>query len=152
MTFELWRRVLMAVLIGVIVFGLGFLFVPDILHGIYGWGVYGAPDAHPAISDDAARYLRLVYAVIGAILVGWGAALLMVAMGSFRRREREGWNIIALSAVVWYVLDTALSLILGFPFNAALNTVFIVGIILPLAATYRHFYGSKRPLAAEQAV
>jgi hypothetical protein len=152
MTFEMWRRVLMAVLIGVIAFGIGFLIAPDFMHGFYGWALYGAPDAQPATSDQAAAYLKLMYAVLGAVLIGWSAALLMVTIGSFRRGEREAWNLIALSVVVWYGIDSALSLALGFPGNAAINTLFLVGFALPLAATFRHFYGSKRPLAAEQAV
>jgi hypothetical protein len=41
---------------------------------------------------------------------------------------------------VWFVLDTALSLVSGFWPNAVLNVVLAVLFAVPLAATYRVFH------------
>ncbi len=83
-----------------------------------------------------AGYIALAHGVLGAVMVGWGAVLLIVLIGPFRRGTREGWLIVAVSVAAWFVPDTALSLATGFWQNAVLNVVVAVLFAVPLAATW----------------
>ena len=58
------------------------------------------------------------------------ANLLIIAFGLF----------MAMSTAGWYVLDTAISLYHGVFFNAALNTLILVLILLPLGFTRQAFF------------
>lgn len=66
--------------------------------------------AGPAsLSADAVSYLTFIYAVLGSVMTGWGATLLAVVAGPFRRLAPEGWKMVAWSLLAWYVPDTVLS-------------------------------------------
>lgn len=90
-------------------------------------------DAEVRAGRSAAEldYVRGLYAVLGAVMVGWIVALVPIARGPIRRRERWAWNLIVSSAVAWFVLDTAASLVF-MPRNAILNLIFIVGFGIAL--------------------
>ncbi len=105
--------------------------------------VYGDPKHIAAFGAEAVEYIALVHAVLGAVMFGWGAALLLVARSLFAHGVREGWQIIAISIAVWFVPDTAFSLWSGFWQNAVLNVVFIVLFAVPLTATYRVFHEAR---------
>ena len=70
-------------------------------------------------------------------MVGWGVALLLIVRGPLRRDLREGWTIVTVSVLAWFLPDTSFSLISGFGQNAVLNLVFLVLFAVPLIATYR---------------
>ena len=93
------------------------------------------PDA--ASSDSFLDYLRLPFAVLGAVMVGWMALLLAVVHGPLRRREPWAWPAVALSLAAWFVLDTGMSLVLGFPAHALFNLVFAIALAVPLIGLRR---------------
>jgi hypothetical protein len=69
------------------------------------------------------------------MLFGWGVAMLLTLRDPFRRGEREGWNLIAIPVLAWFVPDAAFSLRTGVWHNAVLNAVFSI----PLVATRGNF-------------
>lgn len=135
-----WTRWLLTVSAGVVVFGLALVLAPGLTRQGFGLMIYAAPDRITAFGADAAAYISLVHAVLGAVMVGWGVALCLVARGAFRRGEPQAWWIVAASVLAWFVPDTAYSLASGFWPNAVLNLVFALSFALPLAATARHFH------------
>jgi hypothetical protein len=137
---QFWWRWLLVVMIGVIVFALGFIFLPDVMQDFFDKVIFAAPPVTDRFGDEAAHYIKFVNGVLGAVMVGWMTALLPILLRPFRRGEREAWNTVTLSIVIWFVTDSAFSLWMGFPQNAYFNVLFFVLFIIPLAATYRHFY------------
>ncbi len=135
-----WWRWLNAVTIGVIIFAGSFILLPDTLQSLFNLRLYGTTDSSTLYNERAQDYISFIYTILGAVMVGWMIMILFTLYGPFRRGERSGWTAIALSMTVWYVLDTASSLLLGFSFNAILNTVFYILFVIPLAATYREFH------------
>lgn len=133
-----WWRWLLLVTIGVFLFGLGFIFLPDVMQGLFNWMFYGVPEAR--FDAEATHYIKFTYGVLGAVMAGWMAALLSILLRSFRRGEREAWDTIALSMVVWFIIDTPFSLSMGFPQNAIFNVLFLVLFAVPLGATYQQFH------------
>jgi hypothetical protein len=140
-TFSLfWWRWLIAVTIGVMVFGLSMVLAPGLIRQVFSLLVYSSPNHIATFGAGAVAYVSLVHAILGAVMFGWGTALLYVVLGPFRRGSREGWQIIAVSVAAWFIPDTAFSLWSGFWQNALLNLAFAVLLAVPLAATYRVFH------------
>lgn len=92
-----------------------------------------------ASSDDprclpAADYVRLIYGILGSVIVGWMVVLGAIALGSFRRREQWAWWALFSSVAVWFVLDTTMSLALRWPTHAAFNVPFGAALATPIVA------------------
>lgn len=106
------------------------LFVSDAVFDPLG---FGSDDG--GITVEAGRkYLRLIYAVLGAVIVGWMLTIVGIVLGPLRRRERWAWNTVAISAGGWFVLDTGVSVLLGFVGHALFNVAFAAALAAPLAA------------------
>ena len=86
---------------------------------------------------DAASFIKFLTAVMGSVMAGWGTAILCVLALRFRPGNPEAWWAVALSVLVWFIPDTAYSLLAGFWQNALLNTTALVLFVVPLAVTYR---------------
>ena len=113
--------------LGLVVAG---LFLGDQVFDRLGFG----PDDGDIAGDDARQYLRLVYAILGSVIVGWMITIAALVTGPLRRRERWAWWAIAAGVGAWFVLDTGLSLILGFVGHAVFNVMFILALAIPLIA------------------
>jgi len=138
-----WVRWLVTVTLGVMVFGLALVVAPGFAREGFSLLVYGDRHQIATFGTRAAQYIGLVHAVLGAVMFGWGIALLLVVRGLFARGAREGWQIVAVSVAAWFVPDTSFSLWSGFWQNAVLNLVFIVLFAIPLAGTYQGFHRSR---------
>jgi hypothetical protein len=101
----------------------------------FNWAMFGSTANPSSFSPEALDYLRLTFVVMAAVMIGWAALLWFVARGPFRAGEPWAWSALTVSIVGWYVLDSTFSLINGFPENAILNTVFVIGALPPLVAT-----------------
>jgi hypothetical protein len=99
--------------------------------------IYSSAARISEFGEPAVSYIRLVHAVLGAVMVGWGAALLFVLFGTFRENPSIGWKTVTGSVVAWFIPDTMFSLWSGFWQNAILNTVFMVLFAIPLIAIKR---------------
>ena len=91
------------------------------------------------ISGEARDFQKWVYGVLGATLAGWGVFLAFIAHYPFKRREKWAWNCLVTGVLVWFVIDTAISLNFKVYFNAAFNTVLFVAVVLPLWFSRKHF-------------
>ncbi len=131
----LWLRWLQAAVGATILFGLAMALLPEITRQGFGLILYGEAGAVAGFGPEVQPYLRLSHAVMGSLMVGWGLALWLVVQGPFRRGDRLGWNVLAISQVGWYVPDTAVSIATGLWPNAVLNTVFALAYAVPLLAT-----------------
>lgn len=140
---EFWLRWLLVAILGVMAFGLVLVLAPGLTRQGFSLLVYADAEHITKFGADAVAYIALVHAVLGGVMFGWGAALLFVARGPFARGALEGWQIVAVSVVAWFVPDTAFSLWSGFWQNALLNATFIILFAVPLAATYRVFHEKR---------
>lgn len=83
---------------------------------------------------DPGPHLRFSLAVLGAVTVGWSLTLLAAvqAANQLGDQARSVWVLVTGSLVVWYVIDTALSLATGFGLNVIPNTIFLAVFLLPI--------------------
>lgn len=131
-----WFWWLFVAITGVMVFGLSMILSPDLIRRFFGLLLYSSADFMLSTFEPAAvAYITLTHGVLGTVMFGWGAALLLVLSGPFRRGSREGWVILSVSIAAWWVPDTWFSLQMGFWQNAVLNLVFAVLFAVPLIAT-----------------
>jgi len=84
--------------------------------------------------DGASPYgpdVQLTAALLGAVMIGWVIAVL----GLVSAADTVGapaWRTLTLSIVVWYVIDSAISVALGAPLNALSNTGLLVTFLVPI--------------------
>jgi uncharacterized membrane protein YhaH (DUF805 family) len=135
-----WSACLLAVTVGVMLFGLALVFAPGLSRQGFSLLVYADTERIAGFGPHPVAYIELVHAVLGAVMFGWGVALAFIIRRLFARGAPDGWTIVAASVGAWFVPDTAFSLWSGFWQNAALNLVFLVLFAVPLAATYRNFH------------
>jgi hypothetical protein len=139
-----WWRWLVLVSIGVMLFGLSMIVFPDLIEALFNVVAFQNREIDDLFGAEAVHYIQFVYGVLGAVMAGWMIPLLFILFGAFRRGEREGWLAIALSIGLWFVVDTVWSAYMGFWGNVVLNIGFFLLYFVPLAATFRSFYGSFR--------
>ena len=77
-------------------------------------------------------YLLLPYMVLGAVMTGWSFLMLQIVRGPLRDGIAWARTFMIRSLVMWFVLDTGMSLVLGYPTHAIFNSPFVVALGLPL--------------------
>lgn len=134
-----WWRWLVAADIIVIVFGAAQVMLPNLIRQVFSLLVFGSASYIDTFPQDAIRYITLTHAIMGSVMVGWGISMMYTLFTQFRTGEWTGWMSIAAALTLWFIPDTAMSLITGFWQNAVLNVGFILLFAIPLVATYRLF-------------
>lgn len=129
--------------------------------GVFGAVLYGA--AYAATTGPAAAifdlfgkplpaqpdpHLRFAIGLMGAVTLGWAATLyaaFRAAWALYGEAGRAIMRIVLVTAVVWYVIDSAASLANGFTLNAVSNTVLLIALIIPLTASGALWQLKPRP-------
>jgi hypothetical protein len=70
--------------------------------------------------------------VLGAVLAGWTAMMIQIVRGPLRAGSAWALSVLVRSLVLWFVLDTGMSLVLGYPMHALFNVPFAVALAIPL--------------------
>lgn len=130
---SVWDRVLLFVVVAVALYAL-VLVVAGLRLGdaVFDQLGFGPADGH--ILDSQREYVRLVYGILGAAIVGWMITIGAIVAGPLRRREPWAWWAIVAATSVWFLLDTGLSVVLGFAGHALFNVAFAIALAVPLAA------------------
>lgn len=98
---------------------------------LFSWFGFGPEES---IDTDAVRdYLLLPYMVLGAVMAGWALLMIQVVHGPLRDDSPWAWVFLVRSLLLWFVLDTGMSIVLGHPRHALFNLPFAVALGIPLA-------------------
>ena len=92
-----------------------------------------------AVGDGAKEFQKWIYGVWGATIAGWGIFLAFIAHYPFAKKEKWAWNCLVLGLLVWFILDTLISLNYRVYFNAVFNTGLLILAGLPIVFTRKHF-------------
>ena len=97
---------------------------------LFSWFGFG-PDN--SIDTDTVRdYLLLPYMVLGAVMAGWAILMIQIARGPLKEESTWAWAVLVRSLSLWFVLDTGMSLVLGYPTHALFNIPFAIALGIPL--------------------
>lgn len=118
-------------LFGLVLFGLGFPALSAPATAIF--AMFGNP--FPAEPD---RYLRFTASLMGAVTFGWSITFYAAlrAVWALDGAAAAGvWRILTGGLLVWYVVDSYVSVTNGFALNAVSNTFVLVGYLIPVVAS-----------------
>lgn len=73
----------------------------------------------------AGQETRLLLAIAGGLLAGWGAMLWLIASHVYAPNPALGGRLILSGIAVWFVVDSAGSVLVGAWFNMVLNAGFL---------------------------
>ena len=132
-TFIKWLEV---VLILVLIYSLLLVFAGTKAGSLFTWFGFGPNES---IDTDAVRdYLRLPYMVLGAVMAGWAFLMIQIVRGPLKEGSVWAWTFLTQSLSLWFVLDTGMSLVLGYPTHALFNIPFAVALGIPLLRLKAH--------------
>ena len=138
--FNFWQRWLLVVSWIIVLFGLAmallnttpiFDLMNDRINPVF-WR--GGP-----VPYTSALFVRWIYGVLGATVAGWGVFMVFIARFPFYRQERWARDAILVGVLLWYVVDTSISLYFKVAFNAALNTTLFIMAMVPVVMTRQAF-------------
>ena len=138
-----WWKWLIAATILVLAFGLAMVVIPEPISHLFAL-ILSSSQIVNSLGESARTYHLLFQGVLGATMFGWGMALLVTVLTLFRRGIQEGWTIISISLIAWFIPDTTFSLWSGYWQNGIINIILLALFVIPLAATYRTFF-PKQP-------
>jgi hypothetical protein len=143
-SFDFWQKWLFVVSLAIFLFGVGMaLFSGTPLFDVFHRQIDPAFWQTTPDETNIRLFQGWVYGVWGATLAGWGVFLAFIAAFPFRAREKWAWNCMAVGLMVWFMLDTGVSLAYGVVFNVVVNTILLILAGLPVASTLKYF--SKKP-------
>lgn len=139
-SFSFWQRWLFVVGIIIVIFGILMALVSGTpLFDLFNRQIDPAFWGTNSVGDAAQQFQQWIYGVWGATIAGWGIFVTYVARYPFNKKERWAWNCLVLGLLVWFILDTWLSVFYKVYFNAVFNTVLLVLTMLPIVCTRKHF-------------
>ena len=122
-----WLQVVLALLF---VYGLVLVVAGSFAQWLFPLLGFGPP---PSIeSTELSAYLRLPFAVLGAVLAGWATLMLILVRGPLASGVPWALPALAVPLAVWFILDTGMSLVLGYPTHALFNVPFAIALGVPL--------------------
>lgn len=125
-----WIRWLQVVLFMVLTYSLLLVVAGSVAGSLFSLLGFGPPDSID--TDQVRSYLRLPYMVLGAVLAGWTVTMWQLVRGPLRDGANWVVPLIARSLALWFVLDTGMSIVLGFPTHALFNLSFGIALAMPL--------------------
>jgi hypothetical protein len=118
--------------------------------GVIGFGILTALAALPAAAGPtllvakiifwqfdgslsfAASETRLMCAIGGGMMTGWGVMLWLVSSHLYSRDSDLARKIILTSVCSWFAVDSIASVLAGAPLNPFFNIIFLLMFVLPL--------------------
>jgi hypothetical protein len=137
-----WLKWLTLATVVTVLFGLSMTTAPELTKQIFGLMVFQNAAHFQTVDAQAVKYMELTHAVMGSVMVGWGALMFMLVRrlsGPIAESEAgQTLKMLGLSLLLWYLPDTAFSIHSGFWQNAVLNTGFMVLFTPPLLALKKY--------------
>lgn len=138
--FSFWQKWLFVVGIVVSVFGVMMSLLSGTpLFDLFNRQIDPAFWSIRTVSDSVQQFQKWIYGVWGATIAGWGIFLAFIAHYPFAKKERWSWKCTIAGLLIWFVLDTSLSLVYQVYFNVAFNVGLFVLAMVPLVFTRKEF-------------
>lgn len=82
-------------------------------------------------------HLRFTTGLMGAVTMGWGMTLLLLIRAAIAQGSQGApvWRGLIAAMTIWYIVDSAISVVNGFALNAASNTLFAIMLIIGIVGS-----------------
>ena len=127
---RLWLVWLQVVLALLFVYGLVLVVAGSFAQSLFTLLGFGPPTSIE--SSELSAYLRLPFAVLGAVLAGWATSMFILVREPLAAGTSWASPALAVPLAVWFILDTGMSLVLGYPTHALFNVPFAIALGVPL--------------------
>ena len=121
---------LQIVLLAVLAYSLVLVFAGSVASSLFSFFGFGLNES--INTGEVRDYLLLPFMVLGAVMAGWAFLMLLIVSGPLRDGLPWARKFLIQSLSLWFVLDTFMSLILGYPTHALFNIPFAVALGIPL--------------------
>lgn len=96
------------------------------------FSIFGFGPGDSINSQEFRDYLLLPYMVLGAVMAGWSFMMIQIVRGPLKDGAPWVRTFLFSSLTLWFILDTGMSLVLGYPTHAIFNIPFALALGLPL--------------------
>jgi hypothetical protein len=90
--------------------------------------VYWPLDGQSGFSDAA----RPSIAILGAVFLAFAVLIQSVVKIALDDPSSPLWRVVTTSVVVWWIVDSAASIICGIPVNVVTNTILLMTFLVPI--------------------
>ena len=139
--FNFWQKWLFIVGLSLVIFGLilSFFSQSAFMNFIFNNQVNPVFWDSAIVPENSSNFQTWIYGVLGALVSGWGIFISFVAYYPFKSKERWAWNCIATGIIVWFTIDTIITVHFGVNVNVYGNILILLLVLLPLLCTRKHF-------------
>jgi hypothetical protein len=127
-----WARATVGIAVAVILFALAMMMPPRPAVAYFNYIIYGVTSYPSTTVGEGERYVTFVYGVLGAVIIGWLSLVLLLARVVGRTGSRSVASAMVGSTLIWFVVDTLFSLVMGYPANAISNIAFAAVLLFPM--------------------
>ena len=139
-TFNFWQKWLFGFGVYLILFGLILTFFSQSTLMNYIFNNQIDPTFwSTSLPESAKKFQAWIYGVLGAVICGWGIFLSFIAHYPFKAKEPWSWYCIGVGFVVWFLVDTFITIYYQVGFNVIVNITFLLFVLLPLIFTKKYF-------------
>ena len=121
---------LQLVLGAVFIYSLLLVFKGSVAGSLFSWFGFGPNEAID--KSEVQDYLLLPYMVLGAVMAGWVLLMMLIVIGPLKDGSLWARKFLIQSLSLWFILDTSMSVVLGYPTHALFNVPFALALGIPL--------------------
>lgn len=121
---------LQLVLGAVFIYSLLLVFKGSVAGSLFSWFGFGPNEAID--TSELQDYLLLPYMVLGAVMAGWVFLMILIVRGPLKDGSLWARKFLIQSLSLWFILDTSMSVVLGYPTHALFNVPFALALGIPL--------------------
>lgn len=127
----IWFSVISGILVlfGILYGFIGFSVIGDVSRSFFGFNI---------LPLDKNILLHWESAIYGAIMMGWGATLLLIGRLAFHRKDKELMKIMLYGLFIWLVVEALFSAYLGVFFNVGVDIAVFVLFSVPLVVGIKY--------------
>ena len=122
----------------VVVLSLCMILPPHLSISYFNTILFGHIGYPQTMSAEGTSYANFLYAVLACVMIGWMIPMIYLAHRPLRTGSTIAWKVIVLSLGVWFVMDSGISITLGYWQNAASNTALAIVLTIPLLMIHPH--------------
>lgn len=127
---EFMIKWLQLVLGAVFIYSLLLVFKGSVAGSLFSWFGFGPNEAID--TSEVQDYLLLPYMVLGAVMAGWVFLMILIVRGPLKDGFLWARRFLIQSLSLWFILDTSMSVVLGYPTHALFNVPFALALGIPL--------------------